>query len=514
MTYDMQRSDLTVGVVGAGAMGRGIMQVAVEGGITVLAFDARAGAAEEARGFVTRMLDRQAQKGKITGEAAQAAAARVLVAASLEEVAAADVVIEAIVEDLNLKQQLFAALDAASRPGTILATNTSSLPVTAIAAACQHRERVAGLHFFNPVPLMKLVEVIPGLATVPAVTQALIALARRMRREPVVSADSPGFIVNHVGRGYVPEAARIVSEGIARFGDVDRIMTGAPGFRLGPFALLDLVGSDVSVAVMESIWGQYFAESMYAPGPELKLRVAGGLFGQKTTKGWYDYRDGKRVEQPVQVVPAARPKSVWVQPSHIDPNHTAALTALLSSAGVAVDRSERASADSLILITPVGSDLTTALADPELDPRRTVAVDMLFGLAAPRTLMVTPATDPVFRDQAHGLLAADGTPVIVINDSPGFVAQRIVAHIVNIGCQVASRGVATPADIDHGTRLGLSYPLGPLAWGDKLGAGTVLHILERLEEFYREPRYRPSPWLKRRALLGLSLLTPDGVEAR
>lgn len=291
-------------------------------------------------------------------------------------------------------------------------------------------------------------------------------------------------------------------------------MTGAPGFRLGPFALLDLIGSDISVAVMESIWGQFFAEPMYATGPELKLRVTGGQFGVKSGAGWYTYKEGKRVEPDVPSPPALPkdgPRSVWVMPSSHDPNRSVQLTRQLESAGLPVDLSDHPGAESLILLAPVGWDLTTAVCDLELDPRRSVAVDMLFGLGGVRTAMVTPATDPAYRDTAHALLAADGTPVVVINDSPGFVAQRIVAHIINVASQVASRRVASPADIDKGARLGLGYPMGPLAWGDQIGPGLVLHILERLEAFYGDPRYRPSPWLKRRAMLGLSLLAPDGA---
>jgi 3-hydroxybutyryl-CoA dehydrogenase len=511
MTIDTTASDLVVGVVGAGTMGRGIAQVAVEGGVTVLLFDGKAGAAEAARDFIGRMLERQAEKGAITRESAREALERVRLAASIEDVAEAPIVIEAIVEDLAAKQALFRALEAAAPLESILVSNTSSLPVTAIAAACERRERVAGMHFFNPVPLMKLVEVVPGLSTSPAVIETLIGLARRMGREPVVSADSPGFIVNHVGRAYVPEAGRIVAEGIARFDEVDRIMTGAPGFRLGPFALLDLIGSDISVAVMESIWQQFFAEPMYATGPELTLRVAGGMYGSKTGLGWYAYQAGKRVEStPAPTPPVAiAGRRVATVPSQAHPDWTDILAKDLVAAGAEVEITRSPAPRTLTIVTPVGWDLATTCCDLKLDAACTIAVDMLFGLTGTRTVMVSPATAPVMRDAAHALLAAGG-PTVVINDSPGFVAQRIVAHIINVASQVASRRVAKPADIDMGTRLGLGYPMGPLAWGDRLGPGRVLHILERLEDFYRDPRYRPSPWLKRRAMQWLSLLAPDG----
>lgn len=499
-----------IGVVGTGAMGRGIAQVSVEGGAEVRLFDAQEGAAAKARDFIGSMIDRAVQKGTRSAADAAAIMARLSIVPELAALRDCDLVVEAVVERLDVKQSLFASLDELCGPETILASNTSSLPITAIAAKCRRPERVAGLHFFNPVPLMKLVEVIPGLKTRPDVIDRLVAAARLMTREPVVCTDSPGFIVNHIGRAYVPEAGRIVSEGIANHDEVDRIMTAAVGMRMGPFQLLDLVGADVSVAVMESLYGQFFQEPMYAPQAMLRTRVDGGMYGQKTGGGWYAYQDGKRVDPKPRPAPAARPKSVWINPSRSHPELQKPLADLVSKAGVTLETGAQPSADALIIVTPVGYDLTTAVTELKLDQARAVAVDVLFGLDGPRTLMVTPATSPAMRDAAHGLLAADGGGVVVINDSPGFVAQRIVAHIINVASQIAQRQVAAPADIDKGAKLGLSYPHGPLAWGDKIGPARVLFILERLAAFYGEPRYRPSPWLKRRAALGLSLLAPEG----
>jgi len=202
--------------------------------------------------------------------------------------------------------------------------------------------------------------------------------------------------------------------------------------------------------------------------------------------------------------------SPWRHQRDHHPELQEPLIALFKQAGAEVETGAKPSASALIVITPVGYDLTTAIVELKLDAARSVAIDVLFGMKGPRTLMVTPATDPVRRDAAHGLLAADGQPVIAINDSPGFVAQRIVAQIVNVACGVAQRAIATPADIDKGTKLGLGYPFGPLEWGDQLGAGRILFILERLQAFYGEPRYRPNPWLKRRVALGLPLSAPEG----
>jgi 3-hydroxybutyryl-CoA dehydrogenase len=512
MALDAGKADLVVGVLGAGSMGRGIMQVAAAGGLRVLAFDAKPGAAAAARAEIVQVLDGLVAKGRLGAREADAAVERIGLAPDLAALARADLVVEAIVEKLDVKQSVFAELDALAGPDTILATNTSSLPVTAIAAHCARPERVAGLHFFNPVPLMKLVEVIPGLATAPAVTEALTMIARRMTREPVLCADSPGFIVNHIGRAYVPEAARILSEGIADYAAIDRIMTGAPGMRMGPFALLDLVGADVSVTVMESLWGQFYGEPMYAPQALLRARVDAGRFGRKTGQGWYRYIDGKRIEPEPAPAPGrdALPRSAWVVPTTVHGDVRPELVALLGKSGVAIQPGERPGpAADLVVVTPLGYSLVEAIEHLKLEPARTVAVDLAFGLKGPRTLMVSPATAPETVRAAHAALAGDGAAVEVVNDSPGFVAQRLVAHIVNVGCQIAQRAIATPADIDTGGRLGLSYPHGPLEWGDRLGAKRVLHILERLHAFYGEPRYRPSPWLKRRAALGLPLTAPE-----
>jgi 3-hydroxybutyryl-CoA dehydrogenase len=239
------------------------------------------------------------------------------------------------------------------------------------------------------------------------------------------------------------------------------------------------------------------------------LRAAGGLLGQKTGTGWYAYKDGKKQEPPMPATPTMRPSSVWVRPSDHNAELQVPLLEMFAKSGVEVERGDKPSAKALIVITPVGYDLTTGIADLKYDAARTVAIDVLFGLKGPRTLMVTPATDPKIREAAHGLLGSDGQPVITINDSPGFVAQRAVAMLVNVGCNIAQRGIGVPADIDKGAKLGLGYPFGPIEWGERIGPRRILFILERLHAFYQEPRYRPSPWLKRRVMLGLPLSAPE-----
>ena len=498
---------LTVGIAGTGAMGRGIVQVMVQGGCNVLLFDSMDGAAQKAHDYVTSMLAKLAEKGRITPEQLAQMRGRMQIVADIAGFKPCDLVVEVIVENLAIKKEFFAKLEAAVGDDCILATNTSSFSVTAIASACKHPQRVAGYHFFNPVPLMKVVEVIAGVRTGPGVCEALTALTGRYGHKAVNAADTPGFIVNHAGRGYGTEALKILGEGVTTFHALDRIMTDAAGFRLGPFELLDLTGIDVSHPVMESIYHQYYEEPRYRPSVIGQQRKDAGLLGRKTGQGFYRHLDGKQEVFADAPVPGERPDSVWVSRSNTDAYP--AVVDLLASLGARVESGGSPSDTALIIVLPMGKDATNAAIDKGLDAKRTVALDTLLPLSKRRTLMQTIVTRPDLRVAAHGLFGADGVPVTLIRDSAGFVAQRILATIVNVGCDIVQQRVCSPADLDLAVTLGLSYPKGPLAFGDALGPMRVLTILNNILALTGDPRYRPSPWLVRRARLGISLLTPD-----
>ena len=504
-SLDPLRTDLTLGLIGTGIMGRGIAQIAAQAGVRVRLYDTRADAAPAARDYIAGTLAKLVEKGKLAAQAAEQAVGKLEVAQTLAALSDCHVVIEAIVENLEAKRALFAELEALVSASCILATNTSSLQVTSVAAGCKHPERVAGYHFFNPVPLMKVVEVIEGVMTAPWVGDALTGLTRRMGHKPVRAKDTPGFIVNHAGRGYGTEALRIVTEGVSDFHELDRILREGTGFRMGPFELLDLTGLDVSHPVMESIYNQYYQEPRFRPSPITGQRLAAGLIGRKVGHGFYRYEAGVQEKTSEAAAPAARPASVWVSSRGLG----AALRDLVAKLGAQLDTGTTPAADSLCLVAPLGQDATTAALSEGIDPTRTLAVDCLFPLEKRRTLMTTPVTRTEMREAAHGLLASDGVPVSIIHDSPGFVAQRVIAVIVNIACDIAQQRIASTQDIDTAVTLGLGYPKGPLAWGDALGAQRILAVLEALHAFYGDPRYRASPWLKRRALLGVSLLTPE-----
>jgi 3-hydroxybutyryl-CoA dehydrogenase len=495
-----------IGIVGAGAMGRGIAQIAAQAGSTVLLFDTAPSAAQAAVAALQAQWQSLASKNRISASDVDVFTSRIRQVASLQELAVCPLVIEAVAERMDVKTQLLQTLESCLDPTAILASNTSSLSITALGAGLQRPAQLAGFHFFNPVPLMKVVEVIAGLKTAPPVVQALQQYAKELGHTPVLAQDTPGFIVNHAGRGYGTEALRIASEGVADFATIDRILRDQAGFKLGPFELMDLTGLDVSHPVMESIYQQYYEEPRYRPSVITAQRLAGGLTGRKAGEGFYQYTDDHAVlptEPPVPVVEEMPP--VWLSPRA---SRRVELLMLLKKLGAKIETGQSPSPLALTLVAPLGFDITTVAVVERLDPARTVGIDMLLDDATTkrRVLATNPATRTDMRNAAHALFARDGKAVSVVRDSGGFVTQRVVAHIVNIACDICQQGICSPKDLETAVTLGLGYPLGPLALGNLCGPTNVLEVLFNMQTVYGDTRYRPSPWLRRRGAIGLSLL--------
>ena len=284
----------TIGVLGAGTMGSGIAQIVAEAGLDVLIHDPVEGATERAQHRIEGFLGRKVEKEQLSSSDATEAASRIRPTGTLEELGAADLVVEAIPEELELKRDAFRRLDGVAGEATILATNTSSRSVMRIASATRRPGRVVGMHFFNPVPLMALIEVIPGPMTAPEVTDTVALLARRLGKTPVMASDTPGFIVNRVQRAYYLEACRILEGGLADVAAIDEAMRGI-GFRLGPFELADVVGTDVNLAAGIAIFEGFFNDPRYRPGQVQRQVVDAGRLGKKVGRGYYDYgADGVR----------------------------------------------------------------------------------------------------------------------------------------------------------------------------------------------------------------------------
>ncbi|MGI5166390.1 3-hydroxyacyl-CoA dehydrogenase [Spirillospora sp. CA-253888] len=491
--------DLRVRVIGTGVMGRGIAQLAAAGGLTVELADQRMDAIVAAVEHIGAMFDRLVAKGRMAAADAEAAKERLHpVGEPLTPLQDCDLIVEAVREDLATKRELFAALEKVAPEHTVLVTNTSSLSVTAIGAALADPSRLAGLHFFNPVPLMRLVEVIPGARTAGWLPGALSDLVRRLGHVPVLAPDTPGFLVNHAGRGLVTEALQILSEGIAEPADVDRIARDVLGLKMGPFELMDLTGLDVSHPVLESIWDGFYGEPRLRPSRITRARTEAGLLGRKAGEGFYAYPGGTKEEPPERTAPEVT-RPVWVHET--EPGVRERLHALLGD----VETGEAPSAEAVILVVPHGrSALDVALAEG-LPSERVLGLDPFGDFFTRLTLAVHPGVDPEAGRAAWAALAATGRPVTIVRDAPASVAQRLLASVVNVGCGIAEQRLASPADIDTAVRLGLGYPRGPLEWGDHAGAGRVAEVLRGMLAATGDPRYRPSRWLAERVALGLPL---------
>ena len=498
MPGELIEASAPIAVIGAGTMGAGIAQVAAVAGHPVLVYDAAPGAAERAVDAVRMRIAALVAKGRLDVDPARL---RLDVARELDELAPARCVVEAVVEDLAVKQALFADLEKVVTPGCVLATNTSSLSPTAIAAALSHPGRLVGMHFFNPAPVMRLVEVVSGLATRPEVDAAVTELALSWGKQVVQAAATPGFIVNRVARPYYAEALRLAEERAASPATIDAVLTQAGGFRMGPFALMDLVGQDVNEAVTRSVWTAFG----YDPGSRRRCcsvpwsRPAGWL-GRKSGRGWYRYGDGEAPPRP-----DAAPGAVL---GHRARPVAAAHAARPRHGEGPLGRGRDGTAE-----LPGGARLVrcdgrpaTALAAERGVP--VVVVDRALddATAAGIAVAASDGCPAPARDEAVGLLQAAGLTVYVIDDAPGLVVTRTVAMLVNGAADARHKAVASAADIDTAMRLGTNYPIGPLAWGQRWGPAAILAVLDALHTWYGEDRYRASALLRRIAAGRGSLL--------
>ena len=478
-----------VAVVGAGTMGAGIAQVAAVAGHPVTVYDVVEGAAGRAVAAVRDRVTRLVAKGRLDLEPSSL---QLTVAADLGELARARCVIEAVAEDLAVKQALFADLEKVVAPDCVLATNTSSLSPTAIAAGLSHPGRLVGLHFFNPAPVMRLVEVVSGLATDPAVAAAVTRLAEDWGKQVVQASATPGFIVNRVARPFYAEALRLAEEQAASPATIDAVLTRAGGFRMGPFALMDLVGQDVNEAVTRSVWTAFGYDPRFAPSLLQRSMVEAGWLGRKTGRGWFGYGDDAAPPEPDAA-------SACPAPAYVTEHGESPLRALLGRSGVEVRRGTKADG---AVVLPGGARLArcdgrpaTALAQDQ----PVVVVDRTLddATAAGVAIAASDGCPAGARDEATGLLQAAGLTVYPIDDAPGLVVTRTVAMLVNGAVDALLKGVASAADIDTAMRLGTNYPLGPLAWGQRWGPATVLAVLDAMHAWYGEDRYRPSALLRR-----------------
>jgi 3-hydroxybutyryl-CoA dehydrogenase len=451
-----------IGVVGSGTMGAGIAQLACKAGARTLMYDPLAEALVRGTQGVHSGLEKEASRGKLTAEQAREAAERLEPVDGLEQLSSCELVIEAAPERLDVKHELYGRLSEIVSEECVLASNTSSLPITAVAAGATHPERVVGMHFFNPAPLMRLLEVIAGLLSGERALAVADATGAAMGKEVIRASDVPGFIVNRCNRPFGLEALRLLQERIADVPTIDRIVRMGGGFRMGPFELSDLVGVDTGLDVAKSFYELSFGEPRWRPSPIQARQVAAGLHGRKTGRGYYDY-GGEGPHRPADPEPPTR------------------------------------TADAIIEGDGPVADALRALVPGREGPR--ITVEGLGGSVAgePFYAIVPLALVEVTGEAGEAAFQGIGLPTERVQPAPAGALPRIVCQLINEGAFALGEGVGSAQDIDRGMVLGLSHPRGPFAWLDEIGAEHVLSVLEKLCDEYREERYRPAPALRRLA---------------
>ena len=501
MTLDLHNAPVLV--VGAGIMGAGIAQVAAQAGHQVFLFDLREGAAANAKAKLTATLDGLVVKGRLSAEQAQAALARIEAVSSLQAAASAHLVVEAIVENLDAKRSLFQQLESLLAEDAVLATNTSSISVTAIANGLKHPARLVGMHFFNPVPLMKLVEVVSGLQTTPAVAEAIFTLSKSWGKAPVHAKSTPGFIVNRIARPYYAETLALLHEQAATPQVLDACLKAA-GFRMGPCELMDLIGHDTNFAVTNSVFEANFFDKRYMPSLVQREMVDGGLLGRKSGQGFYRYPAGAPSVAVPSVAAVVPPQKLYVHGEGAIADWLFVAASRLPQA-----KAERSSASPWTGLAIDGAmlrltDGRTASELAVLTGHANVAVFDRFEPqdgAAPRALAygVAEGASQAWQTQAPAWLAALGFAPVPLVDLPGLVVARTLAMLINEAADAVAQGVCSAEGADAAMKLGVNYPKGPFEWLADWSAQGVVRMLDALDAHHRGERYRANHGLRREA---------------
>jgi 3-hydroxybutyryl-CoA dehydrogenase len=517
-----------IGVLGAGTMGAGIAQLAAKAGAETLLYDPIEAALESGLGKARDGHSREAARGRLSAEDAAAASERLHPVSELGRLGACELVIEAVPERLELKHELLAELSSIVAEDCVLATNTSSMLVTEIARAASVPERVVGMHFFNPAPVMRLLEVVAGERSAEQPLLIAEATGRAMGKTVIRAADGPGFLVNRCNRPFGLEALRLLQERLAAIGTIDRVCRMAGGFRMGPFELMDLVGVDTGFEVSKSFYAQSFGEPRWKPSPITTRYVAAGLHGRKTGRGYYDYSGtaeggSYRSEDPgpIEAQVAGGEGVVVISGS-------GTLAAELREAATAVGyevRSPHAPSGGVLPSLAIDCSSSASEAVAELEPGSggaqlvlcaraslarlspggsAVGFHALPPFADSRLVELTrnESSSPVAAARAERFFNTLGKHVAWVGDAPGLVLGRIVCQVINESAFALGEGIGSAKDIDLGMVLGLSHPRGPFAWADLIGLEHVLSVLQALCDEYREERYRPAPALRRLVAAG------------
>jgi 3-hydroxybutyryl-CoA dehydrogenase len=480
-------------------MGAGIAQVAAQSGHTVLLFDQKAGAAEQAIENIKKTFSSLIKKEKITEDAAQTYLSRIQPIQFLAEAFSVKLVIEAIIERLDVKRTLFKELETFIAQDCVLATNTSSISVTAIANGLQYPERLVGMHFFNPVPLMKLVEVVSGLQTSSEVASAIYDLSIHWGKTPVHAKSTPGFIVNRIARPFYAEALALIQEQASSIQVIDACIKSV-GFRMGPFELMDLIGHDTNFAVTSSVFESFFYDRRFTPSIMQKELVDGGLLGRKSGRGFYDYSEGAVAPK----LPEFHPSPLNHSPTvtlHGDSHLTAYFAIQLKQLGITFTQNKQSS---WVGLDVNGNHLRQTDGQTASSLGSHVAVFDLCLQPQEKIMLawaIAENASPGWLQEAPSWLHHLGFIPIRIQDSPALIVARTLAMLINEACDAVTQGVCSMDATNQAMKLGVNYPAGPFDWLEKWSSTQVVQIIDQLDLNYKGERYRSSPLLRKLNLI-------------
>lgn len=494
-----------VAVIGAGTMGIGICEVAAVHEQDVLLFDVNQAAAEQAIENMSARMDNRVARGKITAAFKANVMSRIQVANELSELSQADLVVEAIIENLKIKQDLFQQLETICSSDCLLASNTSSISITAIAAGMKSPERLFGLHFFNPAPVMKLVEVISGLLTDKKHLQTGKALCEFWGKIPVVASSSPGFIVNRVARSFYGEPLKMCQEQLASVETMDAVMTQAAGFRMGPFTLMDLIGIDINYSVSQTVYQAMYNDPRFRPSLIQSEMVNAGTLGRKSGKGFYDYAQD------------VEPSAVTFEPKQqapdvlVIPDELGGLTALfegvdkvdvelLSGEVLQVDNCEIQITEGM-QASQVAEFNQASSEAKDGEESSVLLIDLSFDYAKSSVINLSFSDNcPIeTKNRVIGLFQALGKDVLVTDDQPGMIAMRTITMLINEAADAVFNGVCSAEDVDLAMRYGVNYPKGLLAFAETMGWQYIDNALTYLQMWFGDGRYRVSPYIQNKA---------------